>query len=462
MTDDDISLDYIFTRDVFNEGVDIPLVNQILMLRPTQSAIIFVQQLGRGLRRTKDPDKSLIVLDFIGNYDSNFMIPIALSGDKSCDKDKLRKFMMGRFLPGCSTIGFERIVEDRILSNINHTSPSALMKLLVSEYLSMKSKLGHLPTLCELLHEGSLNPVVLVKDKTRGNLNNFRRKAKQEYINMTEAQDDVLTFISSFVDGKRIHELKILRHIVDSFEINIDSIDDPDVDSIQSAIRVLDGEYQTKGTLSSHPSWKIIENDGKTIHRSKTLDSMLSVPEMRELIIDVIDCGEEIASLHYVEKDDLGFTLYQKYERKDVSRILNWGTDQSGVMNGYKTVAGACPVFITYEKGKDISPNIRYVEGFESRDVFNWVSRHNRKITSREIEPIINSSSNGLKIPVFIKKSDVEGRDYYYMGQAKPIVDRCKQVTMSNGEPIVEIPLRLKQSVPEDLYGYLTSGDGSS
>ena len=75
------------------------------MLRPTQSAIIFVQQLGRGLRKAKN--KSYVsVIDFIGNYENNFFIPIALYGDNSYNKDNLRKAMSTESsgLPGISTV----------------------------------------------------------------------------------------------------------------------------------------------------------------------------------------------------------------------------------------------------------------------------------------------------------------------------------------------------------------------
>ena len=60
-------LDYIFTVDIFSEGVDIPAVNQVIMLRPTKSAIVFVQQLGRGLRKSEGKE-FVVILDFIGNY----------------------------------------------------------------------------------------------------------------------------------------------------------------------------------------------------------------------------------------------------------------------------------------------------------------------------------------------------------------------------------------------------------
>ncbi|MDU4029113.1 MAG: helicase-related protein, partial [Enterococcus faecalis] len=76
--------------DIFNEGIDIPKVNQVIMLRNTQSSIIFIQQLGRGLR--KDPSKEFVtVIDFIGNYKNNYMIPMALSGDSSQTKNSLRR-----------------------------------------------------------------------------------------------------------------------------------------------------------------------------------------------------------------------------------------------------------------------------------------------------------------------------------------------------------------------------------
>lgn len=74
-------LEFIFTVDIFNEGVDIPSINSVLMLRPTNSPIVFIQQLGRGLR--KHADKSfLTVLDFIGNHNKTFLIALALNGSR--------------------------------------------------------------------------------------------------------------------------------------------------------------------------------------------------------------------------------------------------------------------------------------------------------------------------------------------------------------------------------------------
>lgn len=108
-------IDYIFTVDIFNEGVDIPEINQVIMLRPTESPVVFIQQLGRGLR--KYPGKEyVVVLDFIGNYMNNFMIPLALSGDRSYNKDTMRRYVRegSRVIPGSSTIHFDEISRKRI------------------------------------------------------------------------------------------------------------------------------------------------------------------------------------------------------------------------------------------------------------------------------------------------------------------------------------------------------------
>ena len=128
-------LDYIFSRDILNEGVDIVEVNQVIMLRPTQSPIVFIQQLGRGLR--KAPGKEyVVILDFIGNYNNNFMIPVALSGDRSYNADVIRKYVISgnSTIPGASTIHFDEISKDKIFKSIDKIKG---MKALIKEsYIS--------------------------------------------------------------------------------------------------------------------------------------------------------------------------------------------------------------------------------------------------------------------------------------------------------------------------------------
>ena len=151
------ALDYIISVDIFSEGVDVPEINQVIMLRPTESPIIFIQQLGRGLRKAEDKEY-VVVIDFIGNYRNNFMIPIALSGDRSYNKDNIRRYVTegGRVIPGASTIHFDEISRKRIFQAIDNANFSDI-KLIRENYTNLKNKLGHIPALADFDKYGEMD-----------------------------------------------------------------------------------------------------------------------------------------------------------------------------------------------------------------------------------------------------------------------------------------------------------------
>lgn len=130
-------LDYIFSVDILNEGVDIVEVNQIIMLRPTQSPIIFIQQLGRGLRKVEGKEY-VVILDFIGNYNNNFMIPVALSGDRTYNADVIRKYVISgnSTIPGASTIHFDEISKEKIFKAIDNIKQSTFKELIKEGYVN--------------------------------------------------------------------------------------------------------------------------------------------------------------------------------------------------------------------------------------------------------------------------------------------------------------------------------------
>lgn len=136
------ALDYILSVDIFSEGVDVPEINQVIMLRPTESPIIFIQQLGRGLRKAEGKE-FVVIIDFIGNYRKNFMIPIALSGDRSYNKDNIRRYVTegGRIIPGASTVHFDKISRQKIFQSIDNANFSDI-KLIRENYRNLKDKLG--------------------------------------------------------------------------------------------------------------------------------------------------------------------------------------------------------------------------------------------------------------------------------------------------------------------------------
>ena len=177
--DRDDYLEYIFTVDIFNEGVDVPEINQVVMLRPTQSPIVFIQQLGRGLRQNTDKEY-VVILDFIGNYvGNNFMIPMALSGDRTYNKDNIRRCLMegSKVIPGASTIHFDEISKKRIFKSIDATNISNL-KRIKECYGNLKHKLGRIPSLMDFDKYGEMDLMCIFHDNKIGSYHNFLKKIR--------------------------------------------------------------------------------------------------------------------------------------------------------------------------------------------------------------------------------------------------------------------------------------------
>lgn len=176
-------LDYIFTVDLFNEGIDIPVINQIVMLRPTQSSIIFTQQLGRGLRKTANKD-CLVVIDFVGNYTNNYLIPLALYGNTG-DRDVARKNMQRESM-GITSISFDPIARNRILAALD-TANLSEMKLLSEQYRQLRFQLARIPMLMDFsLTDPSLVSTLAMKS---GDYLSFVRSRERSLSRRTGTKD---------------------------------------------------------------------------------------------------------------------------------------------------------------------------------------------------------------------------------------------------------------------------------
>ena len=217
-------LDYIFSVEILNEGVDIVEVNQVIMLRPTESPIVFIQQLGRGLRKANGKEY-VVILDFIGNYNNNFMIPVALSGDRSYNADTIRKYVISgnNTIPGASTVHFDEIAKDRIFASIDKIKG---MKSIIREsYVSLKNRLGRVPYLLDFYENGEVDPLVIIKEyKTYQAF--LEAVEKELYIGrLNEQEKTTLEYLSkTIISGARPFELEILRQLMKKPSISINEI----------------------------------------------------------------------------------------------------------------------------------------------------------------------------------------------------------------------------------------------
>lgn len=191
--------------------------------------------------------------------------------------------------------------------------------------------------------------------------------------------------------------------------------------------------------------------------RSQAFRKALNKPEYREQMQDLVSFGLERYRDKYATHDEDNFVLYEKYSRKDVCRLLNWKHETSATVFGYTIRENSCPIFVTYNKAADISSGINYDDGFQDEENFSWMTRHNVRLDSKEAQDIINCENNGLRIYLFVKKSDDEGTDFYYMGRMKPTHWReTVQKVDENGktEPIVNFRFAMEHRVRNDIYRY--------
>ena len=464
LTNDDNpdKIEFIFTVDIFNEGVDIPEINQVLLVRPTESPIIFIQQLGRGLRKFKNKEY-VVILDFIGNYKNNFMIPIALSGDRSYDKDNIRKYLMqgSKIIPGPSSINFDEISRKRIYESINNASFSRVA-LFKEKYNNLKYKLGKIPLLCDFFENGDMDASLILNHNSFDCYLDFIAKVERDFTNpLSEEEIRSLKFISkNLADGKRPHELVILKCLAYNKRFDKNHISDllnenygleRQIKSVESAINILNLDFFTENEKAKYMGTAFFDENHMI---SDDFAAFLNNPTYRKHFDDVVRFALLKYGHIYHAKDAL--KPYAKYSRKDVCRLLNWPHDDSSTMYGYRVKHNTCPIFVTYEKNEDISESTKYEDQFINREMFSWMTRSRVKLDSREAQAIINHEKTGLAIHLFIKKSDDEGKDFYYIGRVKPVGARQTTIKDNKGRdlPIVNFRLELENQVKEDIYSY--------
>jgi hypothetical protein len=470
-------LDYIFTVDIFNEGIDIPRINQIIMLRPTGSAIIFIQQLGRGLRKV-DGKGYLTVIDFIGNYENNYLIPIALYGDTSYNKDSLRKLIAegSRMIPGASTINFDEITKEKIFQSID----SANMQLLADlkkDYNLLKFKLGRMPMMMDFIEHGSRDPFLFV-DYANSYFNFVFKVESNVNSSLTKLQLKLLELFSKEINNsKRLEESLIIKLLIENSRLSVNDLKEVVLEkynyvisdeTIKSCICNLNFEFirekKEKQLISVKDVYglEIIKLEKGNFFFSKAFEDDLNQDAFKLFLLDSVNYSiYEFDRLFDSEKWQNGFVLYRKYSRKDVFRILNFSENPVAQnVGGYLVSLDNmhCPIFVNYHKEEHISESTKYEDEFINNKEFNWMSKSNRSLNSNDVKSILGKNGP-IRLPLFIKKNNDEGMDFYYMGDMTPDLNNVDQTTMLNDNgaqiPVVKIRFKLANPVISSIYNYL-------
>ena len=473
-------LDYIFSVEILNEGVDIVEVNQVIMLRPTQSPIVFIQQLGRGLRKASGKEY-VVILDFIGNYNNNFMIPIALSGDRTYNKDNIRRYVMegGRVIPGASTVHFDEISRKRIFSSVDNANFSDI-KLIKENYNNLKNKLGRIPTLRDFDDYGEMDVIRIFDNNSLGSYYKFLVKYEKEYtIRLSEDEEKVIEFVSKkLASGKRIQELQLLKRML-VYTRSISKIGlfaglENDLkaygkvmskDQQENIIHVMTNEFPAGSGKKTYAQCVFIEKDDSDYKPTKSFTEMLANNDFYIILKELVDFGISRYKRDYsktYEQTDL--VLYQKYTYEDVCRLLNWEQNEVPLnIGGYKfdKKTKTFPVFINYDKAENISDTTRYEDHFVPgfRDRLIAISKSGRSMQSEDVQNFLRAKERGIQVELFVRKNkdDKISKEFYYLGHMTAS-GNAKEFTMANTEKTaVEIEWILDVPVREDIYEYIVN-----
>ena len=473
-------LDYIFSVEILNEGVDIVEVNQVIMLRPTQSPIVFIQQLGRGLRKA-DGKEYVVILDFIGNYNNNFMIPIALSGDRTYNKDNIRRYIMegGRIIPGASTVHFDEISKKRIFASVDNANFSDI-KLIKENYTNLKNKLGRIPALKDFDDYGEMDVIRIFDNNSLGSYYKFLVKYEKDYkIRLSQEEEKIVEFISKkLANGKRIQELQLLKRTLlyanglskcglftglsQDLLTYGKSISKEQQENI---INVMTNEFPAGSSKKTYSQCVFIEKEGNDYKPTKTFLEMLSDRDFYNVIKELVDFGISRYERDYKQSYDVtDFVLYQKYTYEDVCRLLNWEQNEVPLnIGGYKydKKTKTFPVFINYDKSEDISDTTKYEDHFVPgfRDRLIAISKSGRSLQSEDVQNFLKAKERGIRVELFVRKNkdDKISKEFYYLGHMTAS-GNTKEFTMPNTQKTaVEIEWILDVPVREDIYEYIVN-----
>ena len=401
-------LPIICTVDLFNEGVDIPEIDTVLFLRPTESATVFVQQLGRGLRNHAEKG-ALTVLDFVGQQNRKFRMDLrfrAVTGLSRTELERAVKTEFPTLPPGCH-IRLDRTTQDRVLRNIREAIPSST-RALVDELRRMQAA-GTPITLGSLLQETGLELSDVYKGRSFHVLKHAAGLAREE----SQETKRVASFIH--IDDRR---------------------------RVEGYRRQLVGEGA---------DIRFARMMAFTLTRSMELESLN--PLVREEMLELLSVLQTRASHRPPIADDLVFSLHSHYSRDEIVSIFRDNPDSMRQGTFYVESLELDVHIVTLRKSeRDFSPTTRYADYFVTPDQLHWESQSTTSAKSDTGQRLIHGHGRHL---FFVREGrDQDGRTapFLCLGFARPL--------SADGERPIKLFWKLDHVVPDHLYMQFLAASG--
>ncbi len=426
----------LFAADLFNEGLDLPEVDTVLFLRPTESATVFLQQLGRGLRLA--PDKAVLtVLDFVGHHNRAFRFDLryrALTG--ATRRGLARQVERGfPFLPSGCQIILDEMTAAAVLDNVRGQ--------LTSRWQTLVSELRAHPTthLGQFVRDSGVELAdVLRSDRSWTRL---RRDA------------GVVTAPSTPAEGPLLKRVRALAHVDDPERVEAYSQwlanDAPAYESAPSRLRAY-------GRMLFFSLWP---DGGGFSSYADGLASLRVEPAVRDELRQVIALGLQGAQ-HVtapVTVADWPLRVHARYTREEVVSALGYAdlarrkpnSFREGVL--FSEPAQADAFFVTLRKSEaDYSPTTMYQDYAISPTLFHWESQSGTTVASPTGQRYLNHGARGTHVLLFSRPEKVtdfgSGAPYLFLGTAQYVSHR--------GERPIAVTWRLDTPMPAAEFAIAT------
>ena len=440
---DNKELEILFAVDILNEGVDIPGVNMVLFLRPTESSTIFIQQLGRGLR--KYPNKNYVtILDFIGNsYKRSVHIALALgslSKGYILEKKLLKAMVRDDFsILGLEDYGVQINIDDlskeEILQHIDNENFNQI-RYLKKDYQNFKSflKAPSFPKHMDYVNSDyAPNLLKFMKIKIEGTKTNsyygFLKGIGEDVPLFSDQQVKAINYLSGLLPLVRRHEYLVVKQLIGgaTSRMQIRQV-------IAGAISGFTEEQFVHALRFMEEGGVILQTD-EEIRLCCEADS-----EFVSFVSDLLEYGLSQYSVKY--KDDDDFLLYQDY-RQDLALLKILENPKHNQLGTYYK-DGNVYIFAGLKKDDSVQEHLNYKDKFLDNTTFQWESiahispkEEMRQRESKQAFVFVRKvkTENGITLP------------FTFVGTGKLLNPR-KGVT-SNGSILYDI--HLDSPLPDDL-----------
>lgn len=450
LQDDNADLQILFTVDILNEGVDIPGVNMVLFLRPTDSQTIFIQQLGRGLRNYEGK-KYVTVLDFIGNdYKRSVQIAFALGSlaeNFVVEKQLIAALVKDDFKEiGLSDYGVEIHIDElskkeieKFIDAVNFNTKRYLQQ----DYENFKKYISssRYPDHVDYLNNDYAPDLIKFMQSKIGTKNHsyygFLKAIDEENLPaFDERQEALVNYLSDMLPIVRPYEYLIVQRLLDGagkatsaeisdyLHLNISACSS---DAIKHAIK-----YMINSGFFKAEDGALILSDVK-----------LGV-ELEEYLHDLLEYGLGQYEVDFGGSDHVEtFHLWGKYKKDQVQQLLL--NNPKDIMKGTKIIGDTVYIYVTVRKDDAIKATLKYADGYIDNNTFQWETVAN--ITESEL----NSIKNSRQTQVFVRKVGNEDGiqlPFTYIGSGK--AEYVGTSNNDNNAHIFRMPMNV--TAPDDIY----------